>query len=113
MGHIERYRNMLFLPSWMTSPSNDGANALFVLKQKCISGRAPYHVYVKAVLSILQGKTGYVRSVSKMSIQGSMRMVIEVRCMRQSPPTRGSYLMAAPWSKSIAQDKVLQRGADY
>ena len=43
---------------------------------RIVKGRAPYHAYVKAVLSMLQGKSGYVRSVSKMSIQGSMCMVI-------------------------------------
>ena len=51
MGHIERHCNMLFLPSWMTPPSKDTDNALFVLKNKCISGCASYDVYLKAVLS--------------------------------------------------------------
>jgi hypothetical protein len=76
IGHMEHYGSMLFLPSWMTPPSKDIDSALFVLKNKCINGRISYDVYVKAVLSMLRGKSGYVRSVSKMSVQGSMRMVI-------------------------------------
>jgi len=70
------HEGMLFLPSWMTPSSRGRENELFLLKNKCIAGRAAYDVYVKAVLSTLRGKSGYTRSVSTMSIQGSLRMVI-------------------------------------
>jgi hypothetical protein len=75
LGHLEAHGDMLFLPSWMTASSNQDENRLFVLKKQCLTGRAPYEAYIKAVLATLRGKGGYARSVSRMSVQGSLRMV--------------------------------------
>ena len=76
LGHLEAYGDMLFLPSWMTPSSKQDENRLFVLKKQCLTGRAPYEAYMKGILATLRGKGGYARSVSRMSVQGSLRMVI-------------------------------------
>jgi len=39
-----------------------------------------------------------------------MTLLVEVRCTRQSPPTRGRSCWPS-WSKSVVRDKVLRRGA--
>ncbi len=75
-GHMERYKDMLFLPIWMTPSSRTEENALVILKHQCIHGLVPYDKYVREVLALLHGKTGYVRSVSRMTVMGSIRMVI-------------------------------------
>jgi hypothetical protein len=76
IGHLTSYRGMIFLPDWMTPSSKTEVNPLIVLRQHCITGRAPYSTYVSSVMSLLRGKTGYVRSTSRMTVEGSIRMVI-------------------------------------
>jgi hypothetical protein len=76
IGHMERYKDMLFLPIWMTPSSRTEENALVTLKHQCIHGLVSYDKYVREVLALLHGKTGYVRSVSRMTVMGSIRMGI-------------------------------------
>jgi hypothetical protein len=38
IGHMERYKGMLFLPIWMTPSSKTEENALVALKHQCIHG---------------------------------------------------------------------------
>ena len=76
LGHLEIHKDMLFLPSWMTPPGKNEENQLFLLKNQCLTGRMPCGVYINAVLATLRSKTGYTTSVSRMSVQGSLRMVI-------------------------------------
>ena len=48
----------------------------FELKVQYTNKRTPYVVYIKELLALLKGKTGYARSVSTMSVHGSLIMVI-------------------------------------
>jgi hypothetical protein len=76
IGHIEVYEDMVFLPLWMTPSSSSVENPLHTLKLACVRKSSIYPEYIAAVLSLLRGKTGCLRSINSMVVQGSLKMVI-------------------------------------
>jgi len=76
IGHMELHANNLYLPSWMTPSADNNIHPLHSLKIQCKEGRCTYTRYKATVLSYLRGKHGYVRSMCRMTVQGSIKMVI-------------------------------------
>jgi hypothetical protein len=76
LGHIEEYDGQLLLPIYITPGTADRPHQLMVSKRSYVNGSISYDDYLDNVLSYMRGKSGAVRSVNSIPVQGSLRMVI-------------------------------------
>ena len=75
-GHLEEYEGCLFLPTCITMGSEHQPHPLMMAKLQCVAGALDYESYISQVLLAMRGKTGSMRQVNRMVVQGSLRMVI-------------------------------------
>lgn len=76
LGHIERSGNDIFMPSVMTRSSVKNEHALMVAKNKRLQDRINSKEYRNEVIKHMRSKTGYIRSMNSIAIEGSLKMVI-------------------------------------
>ena len=76
LGHIESNKGQIFMPSNMTPSSNDVEHPLMVAKSRTLTGRISYSEYQDQVVRYMRSKTGYIRSMNSIAVEGSLKMVI-------------------------------------
>lgn len=76
LGHIERVGANTFLPVFMTKSSDDRQHPLMRLKSMCLSNRCTIDDYRSEVVKYMRSKTGYLRNMNSIVVEGSLKMVI-------------------------------------
>jgi hypothetical protein len=76
VGHVESNVICTFIPTNMTRSSADRQHPLMQLKQRCINGVVDPRDYRMEVVKHMRSKTGHIRSMNSIVVEGSLKMVI-------------------------------------
>ncbi len=77
--YIESDGTHIFMPTTMTWSSANRVHPLMKLKQDCVDGLADIHSYRMEVVKQMRSKTGHVRAMNSITVEGSLKMVISPR----------------------------------
>lgn len=117
IGHVEMFDGNVLLPTFMTPGTQDRPHVLMVSKRAYVRHSITYDMYIKDVVQYMRGKSGIVRSINSMVIQGSMRMVISADAQSRAgtvsiPHYVASHTKALTNSNGTYMECTIQDG-DY
>jgi RNA polymerase Rpb1, domain 2 len=96
LGHVEYNEGVLFMPSTMTASSQDRDHVLTIAKRRCLKGTIDADEYRAEVMRHMRSKTGYIRQMNSITIEGSMKMVISAHeCVDESSVWIPDYIANA------------------
>ena len=76
LGHVEENGTEIFMPSTMTRSNPSNEHALMVAKSRRLQGKIGAEEYRSEVVKHMRSKTGYVRRMNSITVEGSLKMVI-------------------------------------